>query len=151
MRARLLALALVAAACGDGSEQEGDLIEGKWIVEDDQFDCAFGLVLDGDQFETDYICTLESGNIAIEASAGTYELDDGEFVFRTTHGSCPGSPSTERMAYKLKGDLLTVTRPAGVVVFERLAEGDGPGSSGSATYGCFDDDGFFQPMPVSKL
>lgn len=139
----------LASACGDDASKTPS-IEGSWYLSSSAKECDLGLVFDGENFEADTICTLNSGQVAVEAYAGTYVAANGQLTTATTHSSCAGTSRDEATeSYDFIDGKLRIASPDGVLIFERLPDSDT--SNGAFAYGCFDDQGVFSASPVKPL
>jgi len=142
-------LLAVSIGCGDDNDEPG--IVGDWVSPSDgPYDCAYGMTFESDgTYVEGTVCTLEGGDLGVEAYSGTYTTSGDELTLTQTHGTCPEAEAgAERLAYELDGDKLRVGSAAGTVVLERAEGGD---VTGQATYGCYAQDGSFTPRPIAEL
>jgi hypothetical protein len=149
MRARLLALALVAAACGD--DQEGGIlgdVQGNWQREIDGFKCVDAFGFEGDTFEIMRLCELNDGSYAAQYQKGTVKADGGKLRLYPEQSSCGPQPELT-FEPSVDGDTLTLVGPGGALIMKRLADGDD--DTGAVAFGCFDDRASFTPGPVRDI
>ena len=151
MRVMLVVLLIALFGCG-GDAAPGPELEGLWYFSSDTEECGYGLFFEGDKYETDIVCTLQNGATGIEAEAGTFTSTDSQIVVTPKASSCANtSPASTTISYDFVDDKLRLVLPRGVLIFERLERTDGEASSGSSTYGCYDSEGTFSPMPVQSI
>lgn len=144
------AVLLAAMGCGDG-EDPGPTLEGFWYIENSD-GCLLGLVVEGEQYQVATICDLEGGGVGIEAEAGTVWTEGDEITFVPKQSSCPnGDHSTDVLNYDFVGDQLRLSGNAGILIFERGEDASGSGPGGQASYGCYDEEGYFTASPVADI
>jgi hypothetical protein len=149
---RWLAVA-VLCACGESGDDAAGM-DGKWWAElANGCDEVFGI--DGDRAEVDVICQLENGAYAVQAMVGSIDVTGDSYVFRVERSSCAladlPAGTSERASYKRTGDSLRISNDQGVLLLERLADGDSAPGSATAVYGCFSATGTFTPRAVQSL
>jgi hypothetical protein len=148
MRRYAMVLA-VLTACGSESDPAAGL-EGKWGLIDGP--CVLWMEFRGSEYVAMQVCDLDNGSGA-EVERGTYELGD-DIVLHPTHSTCPDARDTqERLGYSVDGDTLTLTAREGIARFERFEPEDDaePNGGASAAFGCYDDDGAFEPHELAEI
>lgn len=144
------AICVIALCAGCGDDADEPRLEGLWYFSSNTKQCDYAVVFEGDQYETDIVCTLESGAIGVEAEAGSFTHTDRQIVITPKLSSCHDArdyPST--LAYEFLGERLRITTPTGVVVLERIEPTEA--TPGQFTYGCYDETGIFTPMTVEPI
>lgn len=153
-RLHLAAMGLCALlGCGGedgGGDTPAERLSGHWALEDSATECLLVFSFDGDGYvELKEICELTDGSTAIVLDTGTYDATDDAFTWRVAESSCADADDEpETIRYTLDGDTLTLITPDGVLVMERIQPG---GGGGIAAFGCFDDEGYFEPGPVEPI
>jgi hypothetical protein len=135
----------------DGEKSPAQRLSGNWIAEDSVDLCAVVVSFEDDYIEFKEICELTDGSLAIVIDSGFFEANDTTFTWHAEASSCAdadGEP--EKVRYNVEGDQLTLIWPDGVIAFTRVKkESGGPGVI--ADFGCFDDEGFFEPRAVQPI
>jgi len=150
MRLWAFLAAICALGCGVDAPPEPD-IEGFWVFEPTMKECGFVLLFDDGVYEADTICRLNSGEIAVEAEVGSYSKDGRSITFSPTHSSCGDADGYAfSVDYDFVGDKLRLVTSGRVIVLESF-DPEATASGGSSTYGCFDEEGLFTPMPVRPI
>jgi hypothetical protein len=142
--------AVAVLGCGEDSESAEDKLQGSWVAEESgDFACAYGFKFDGGDIEAVYGCELDDSSVGFEVQRGTYEVDGDEITWTATHASCEDvDTAPETMRFEFVGDRLRLITPGGVLLMDRNKASDG---TGSAEFGCYDDEGFFEPGSVRPL
>jgi hypothetical protein len=147
------AICLVLGCADAGVESSAAArLSGHWMTMDSTTVCwyAFSFREDG-LIESKELCELRDGSLAIVVDAGRFEATDESFTWEVRESSCAYEstwPVTVR--YTLQGDKLTLFTPEGALILKRLDESGG-GEGGAFTFGCFDDQGVFQPRPILPI
>ncbi|HEX6239993.1 MAG TPA: hypothetical protein VFZ61_03830 [Polyangiales bacterium] len=138
-------------ACADDKESTQERLQGRWRAAADE-GCAVGFYFDDDRFEYIYACELEDGTFGYEVWRGPIdEMSDDEFTWHPDESSCAdGDDSSDTLRFEfVSGDRLRVFTPNTVLLMERI--GKASGGTGTAEFGCYDDEGYFETNPVEKL
>jgi hypothetical protein len=151
----IILVSLFIFACGEDpvdQDVEKSLI-GTWLIDLSSTGhlCSLGLVIVEDgQYESDYVCELESGNFGIEAEVGVWTLVDDRVIFDATHTSCPSYDYIKQtnLGYEVNGNYLKLMDLTGVIIFERMNTIQY--SSTLAQYGCWENY-YFSPGNVVEL
>lgn len=154
MRVVLAMCACAVLGCGDEggkSETPAQRLSGHWASDDSASECMYVFSFDGvDYVELKEICELTDGSVAIVLDSGTYNATANEFTWHATESTCSDADtSSETIRYTLEGDKLTLVTEDGVLIMRRIEPSGG--SSGIAEFGCFDDEGYFDPSPLRPL
>lgn len=149
------ALLLIFSSGCEGEPTDREKIEGTWVVATpDEYDCVLGFYFDGNlTYEQDIICSLEGGGYGIEARMGEWFVENGKLRLYPTASSCGEYDSRLPvwLTYDMPSDdRLRFVDEAGVVMLERVPDGDGAGSA-VAKFGCYDESRAFTPMPIVEL
>lgn len=151
MRLRVILVSGFAMfGCGDDSESAQDRLQGSWAAEDtgDEF-CAYNIEFDGSDIEVAYGCELEDESLGIEMQRGTFKVNGDEIEWTATAASCEGvTAGPETLQFEFVGEKLRIMSPDGVLLMER---NKGTSGTGGAEFGCFDEEGFFEPRSVQSL
>jgi hypothetical protein len=150
-----LCLLMLSPACGDDSKSPQERLQGNWISESNDTECATILTVQDDLIELKLACELDDGTHALEVHSGTFEATDGDFTWTFKKSTCadsdlrPDSPQTLR--YSFVGKNLRVISDDGVIQFEEVSEPSGNTGSGQVEFGCFDEDDAFEPSPLKPI
>jgi len=141
-------------AAGSGGSGGGGVIRDQlagtdWGITWTEVVCA---TVTGFGYEQDYYigfgCTLTDGSTGIQMEAGTYNISGNTLTTVPDRATCPGvGPSA--VTFSVNQSNLVIQTPTEVIIFERVAPGGSGG--GAATYGCFDDQLVFTPMPIRPV
>lgn len=148
-KAAVLAL-LCAFGCGDDGGN-GPGLDGTWTADDPGYECAHGLTFRGDHYVLEYVCLLDDDTVGLQVERGTFTRDDdGHTEFVPESSTCPGGRGPWSASVVIKEGFLRVSTSTGLIVLEPQDEPP-PANGGVATYGCFDDDGYFNEHPESAV
>lgn len=148
--ALLGALALVCACADDDDPSPSERLQGKWMSVDSQVVCVTGLIFDGERVELDTICEHDDGSVGIEAVLGNYTVEGDTFTWAPDASSCRDvDQEPETIAFDFVNGSLRLTTPEGVILLEKAPPPSG--GSGVASFGCYDDEGYFDEQPVKPL
>lgn len=152
MRSRLGLLCVFALlSCGgDDAETAQERLQGDWFYEDDEYECVHVINVKDDFMEVKEVCQLEEGGVAVVLHNGFFTATADRITFDLVASSCEEPDVFESARYSFQGDTLRLVFPDGVQAYERIEPVSGAGG-GSATFGCFDDDGEFIDRKVEKL
>lgn len=150
---RMLGIAALCAVlgCGDdgGGSSPQDRLQGVWISESDEFECLYSVGFDGDYVELKEVCVLEGGGIAVVLHSGSFTATEDRVSISVEASTCANPRVARSASYSFQGESLSLVLPDGVIWFERAPPPSG--GSGSATFGCFDDEGFFEPRSIGPV
>lgn len=154
---RVFAIAAVCfvIGCGDdgGEDTPAARLEGHWLTTDPNFACIYGFSFREEDhlIESKEACELTDGSMAIVIDSGTFEADYESFTWEIEASSCRyASTWPATVQYEIDGDELTLWTPDGVLILKRIEESS-DGSGGAFAFGCFDEEGFFEPMSISPV
>lgn len=149
--AAIVAACAVAGGCGGGSSKTpAEKLQGSWRASQSD-GCAIGVIFkDHDEYESIYACELDDGSFGYESYRGHFFVDGDSFTWTTEESSCPDADTAdEDVDFEFAGKKLRLATPGGVTLMERIPESQR--GTASAEYGCFDEDDYFNPMPVKPL
>jgi len=159
----LALLAVLALSCGsnddapvggrDASIPATDPLLGTWVAEIDEYE-AVRMKFDGENWELADLMLLTSGDFGIRIDQGTYSLSSGtSATLRMRASSCQGvepmKGNTLSMTFSRDGQSLSVTM--GTLYLVLQAKSSPPTGMGTATIGCFAEDGTFTPHPTAPV
>lgn len=152
MLRRAFVLLAVLTGCGDDEKASpGDELQGLWLMEDPEYECFTGFRFSGDAIAVNYACFLEGGGYGLESYVGTFHVDGSRFSWEPELSSCDEAPGRETYVFEVSGSTLTLTSPDGVMVLERAAKDPSDTSTGEASFGCYDEEGFFDSHPLEEI
>lgn len=137
-----LAVVLLALGCGTDPEPW----EGDWFA--DGGECGVGLSLKPSAYTVSIVCGSGTA-VGLQIEAGTLQASGNVLTFTPKRGTCPGPAGPYTGTWARNGRGLGVTVETNLVLFQPL---DAPGTStGTATLGCYADDGTFTPHALADL
>jgi hypothetical protein len=144
-------LSLVIGCGGDGGGGLADEVQGNWVSESGEYECAMILNFEGDAMEWKEACDFDDGSIGVEIYTGTFAVEGERVAWTWGSGSCEDADQTGSAKVIVQGDRLTLVTASGAQVFARVKVGDGDGSgTGKLEFGCFDDDDNFDSHDIVR-
>lgn len=139
----------------------GQGIVGAWLYTY-QSGCALVFFFDPDQsWFYQKLCRIEGrvNHVAAETAFGVYVYASGELELFTTEATCAGAAPYDKVTASIisRGTQLGLWFEGAVLIFERvdleaLSSGVMPQTpSTTAILGCFENNGWFQPGPLTRI
>lgn len=139
----------------------GQGIVGGWryIYQDG---CVLAFAFNADQtWLYERICPIANrvNHHAVQVGLGVYVYDSGELELFTTESTCRGSAPYEKMEASVvgRGTQLGLILKGAWLIFERIdidalaADAMPKTPSATAILGCFENNGWFQPGPLTRI
>lgn len=150
---RTLCLVLALALFGCGSDEPGDpLANTTWSAPVTGVTCEFvfqfGAVQD---YKFLFGCVLNDGSTAVYLENGDYVITGNDITMVARRASCPRDlvQITLNASFTRTANTLTLAGPTGATIFQRVEPGDP--TPGTVSIGCFDDQLYFTPFPLTPL
>jgi hypothetical protein len=148
-RMAMVAGLALALGCGDEKESVAEQLQGTWQLYEPDGICGLALVFEGDRITTYDGCELEDDSVGFEVTAGDFKVDGDELSWTADRSSCADAEAfTEVLRVEFVDGTLRLTSEAGIAVLERKT--DGP-SAGAGEFGCWDEEGFFEPGDLQEI
>ena len=144
-----VALAVCGAACG--SAEQRSPMDGYWKSGDPQTDaCAQTWTFDADAFDLSVYCSLESGDVGLEITRGSFVVAGDKITLTKTNATCANiSRDPLVLSYVVERNKLTLISSTTVFTLARGALTLKAGSV--ARLGCFAPNGEFEPGMLLEL
>jgi hypothetical protein len=146
----LIAISCWAVGCGSDSGDEHDpknALIGKWGAEiPGSPDCVLAAAFRADNvYEGDTVCPLADGSYGVEAEVGDYSTDGRTIDFVPTAASCfeaDRDHNPTSIVYSVTKTTLSLVRPSGAVVMQKVADDPNPSGNVVIHFGCANSDQF---------
>lgn len=157
---KLSVLGLVALASCVAAEEPiltpFEAMEGIWFIDSPDYLCRHSLVLEDSSYQFSTLCTLDSGQTALEVDRGFFALKSTtEVEFYPKSGSCSHNFEADdsldpfEMLYTLEDKNHLILEDSSVILFfNRFYPTEAAGEGFSVVYGCFDAEWNFTPNEV---
>lgn len=142
-----------AGTGGSGGDEPHDVLaDTAWAAPIQGRTCEFGFLF-GDVGDYTFLvaCLLESGAQAAYVETGDYNIAGDQLTTVATEASCPRELVQVVLvaSFAVSGSTLTLFNPSGLTNFAKIVPG--APSAGTITIGCFDDQLYFTPYPITPL
>jgi hypothetical protein len=146
------AIALTGILAGCGGSGDGDPLVGtSWQIVSTASECVTATAFSSPStYVLGLVCRLTNGNIGLQQEVGTYSISGSSLTTVAQKATCANATKVATVTFSVSGNTLTISDSNGILLFSRAPPSTG-GSSGAATFGCFDSQGNFTPSPLAPI
>ena len=147
MRSMIVAVALLAAACGSSSKAPS--LDGTWVYSDSAGTAGAAATFNSNGnyvLSVLQITSSTTANAAIEK--GTFTVSGSTITLTPQESSCTGADPVYTMSYSFQGSNLELVESSGIIVFQPDTS---TASDIAITDGCFSSSGAFTASPLAPV